>query len=324
MADLRIEDAALTAAQADIPDGGQSPGPVVRTLQGPGHRGGRRRPAGRETAGRAGAARGGARHRRAGPGRAGRSRGDDQCRLHAGRSAAEPSGRGSAVERLRPVPAGPGVRSGARRRRPDQEPGPAALPGRPGSTAGPRARRTAQPEPLAGAGRRRAAGLSRPRSRPPCATPPAPRRRCRQRHHRGRTSSAGSRPKPTRSNARRPLRPRSSRRCRPSRRRCRRARAVLTADVQAASATVTGIHGQAQELHQRYLAAAGKTAAGRRRALGPVGQHRAGPDGPGGGPGAAGHRGGRSLGERAGEDRRSAFRVGEGSRANRLMRSLRC
>jgi hypothetical protein len=36
---------------------------------------------------------------------------------------------------------------------------------------------------------------------------------------------------------------------------------VLTADVQAASATVTAIHAQAQELHQRYLAAAGKTAA---------------------------------------------------------------
>jgi hypothetical protein len=38
--------------------------------------------------------------------------------------------------------------------------------------------------------------------------------------------------------------------------------AVLTDDLQTASATVTGIHGQAQELHQRYLAAASKTAAG--------------------------------------------------------------
>lgn len=38
--------------------------------------------------------------------------------------------------------------------------------------------------------------------------------------------------------------------------------AVLTADVQTASATVDGIHKQAQELHQRYLAAASKTAAG--------------------------------------------------------------
>ena len=37
---------------------------------------------------------------------------------------------------------------------------------------------------------------------------------------------------------------------------------VLNGDLQAASATVSGIHGQAQELHQRYLAAAGKTAAG--------------------------------------------------------------
>lgn len=37
---------------------------------------------------------------------------------------------------------------------------------------------------------------------------------------------------------------------------------VLTADVQSASATVDGIHKQAQELHQRYLAAASKTAAG--------------------------------------------------------------
>jgi hypothetical protein len=37
---------------------------------------------------------------------------------------------------------------------------------------------------------------------------------------------------------------------------------VLTDDLQTASATVTGIHGQAQELHQRYLAAASKTAAG--------------------------------------------------------------
>jgi hypothetical protein len=37
---------------------------------------------------------------------------------------------------------------------------------------------------------------------------------------------------------------------------------VLTGDLQAASATVSGIHGQAQELHQRYLAAAGKTAVG--------------------------------------------------------------
>ena len=36
---------------------------------------------------------------------------------------------------------------------------------------------------------------------------------------------------------------------------------VLTDDLQTASAAVTGIHGQAQELHQRYLAAAGKTAA---------------------------------------------------------------
>jgi hypothetical protein len=37
---------------------------------------------------------------------------------------------------------------------------------------------------------------------------------------------------------------------------------VLSDDLQAASASVTGIQGQAQELHQRYLAAAGKTAAG--------------------------------------------------------------
>jgi len=37
---------------------------------------------------------------------------------------------------------------------------------------------------------------------------------------------------------------------------------ALTGDLQAASASVTGIHGQAQDLHQRYLAAAGKTAAG--------------------------------------------------------------
>jgi hypothetical protein len=37
---------------------------------------------------------------------------------------------------------------------------------------------------------------------------------------------------------------------------------VLTDDLQTASATVNGIHSQAQELHQRYLAAAGKTAAG--------------------------------------------------------------
>jgi hypothetical protein len=37
---------------------------------------------------------------------------------------------------------------------------------------------------------------------------------------------------------------------------------VLTDDLQTASATVTGIHGQAQDLHQRYLAAASKTAAG--------------------------------------------------------------
>jgi hypothetical protein len=36
---------------------------------------------------------------------------------------------------------------------------------------------------------------------------------------------------------------------------------VLTADVQSASATVNGIQKQAQELHQRYLAAASKTAA---------------------------------------------------------------
>jgi hypothetical protein len=37
---------------------------------------------------------------------------------------------------------------------------------------------------------------------------------------------------------------------------------VLTDDLQTAAATVNGIHGQAQELHQRYLAAATKTAAG--------------------------------------------------------------
>jgi hypothetical protein len=37
--------------------------------------------------------------------------------------------------------------------------------------------------------------------------------------------------------------------------------AMLTADLQTASAAVGGIHGQAQELHQRYLAAASKTAA---------------------------------------------------------------
>jgi hypothetical protein len=37
---------------------------------------------------------------------------------------------------------------------------------------------------------------------------------------------------------------------------------VLTDDLQASSAAVSGIHGQAQELHQRYLAAASKTAAG--------------------------------------------------------------
>ena len=36
---------------------------------------------------------------------------------------------------------------------------------------------------------------------------------------------------------------------------------VLTDDLQTASAAVTGIHGQAQDLHQRYLAAASKTAA---------------------------------------------------------------
>jgi hypothetical protein len=37
--------------------------------------------------------------------------------------------------------------------------------------------------------------------------------------------------------------------------------AVLTDDLQAASAAVNGIHGQARELHERYLAAASKTAA---------------------------------------------------------------
>ena len=37
---------------------------------------------------------------------------------------------------------------------------------------------------------------------------------------------------------------------------------ILTDDLQTAAATVNGIHGQAQELHQRYLAAASKTAAG--------------------------------------------------------------
>jgi hypothetical protein len=37
---------------------------------------------------------------------------------------------------------------------------------------------------------------------------------------------------------------------------------TLTDDLQTASATVNGIHGQAQELHQRYLAAASRTAAG--------------------------------------------------------------
>lgn len=37
---------------------------------------------------------------------------------------------------------------------------------------------------------------------------------------------------------------------------------MLTADVQAASAAVNGIHSQAQDLHQRYLATASKTAAG--------------------------------------------------------------
>lgn len=37
---------------------------------------------------------------------------------------------------------------------------------------------------------------------------------------------------------------------------------VLTADIQTANATVTGVQRQAQELHQRYLAAASKTAAG--------------------------------------------------------------
>ena len=37
---------------------------------------------------------------------------------------------------------------------------------------------------------------------------------------------------------------------------------VLTDDLQSASATVNGIHKQAQELHQRYLAAASKTAEG--------------------------------------------------------------
>ena len=37
--------------------------------------------------------------------------------------------------------------------------------------------------------------------------------------------------------------------------------AVLTADLESASATVSGIQRQAQELHQRYLAAAAKTAA---------------------------------------------------------------
>ena len=38
--------------------------------------------------------------------------------------------------------------------------------------------------------------------------------------------------------------------------------ALLTDDLQAASATVNGIHAQAQDLHQRYLAAASRTAAG--------------------------------------------------------------
>ena len=37
--------------------------------------------------------------------------------------------------------------------------------------------------------------------------------------------------------------------------------AVLTADLESASAAVSGIHSQAQDLHQRYLAAAAKTAA---------------------------------------------------------------
>ena len=38
--------------------------------------------------------------------------------------------------------------------------------------------------------------------------------------------------------------------------------AVLTDDLQTAAGTVTSVHSQAQELHQRYLAAADKTAAG--------------------------------------------------------------
>ena len=82
---------------------------------------------------------------------------------------------------------------------------------------------TAEPERPCRAGRRCAAG--RPGHLPARAAEHRQRRRgpAGSRHHRGRTSSAGSRPKPTRSNARRPPRPRSSRRCRPSRRRCHRA-----------------------------------------------------------------------------------------------------
>ena len=52
---------------------------------------------------------------------------------------------------------------------------------------------------------------------------------------------------------------------------------VLTDDLQTASAAVSGIHGQAQELHQRYLAAAGKQprTSARTRACG-IGRSRSG------------------------------------------------
>src|SRR6202034_344451 len=81
----------------DIPDGRQPSRPRRPSAARPGYRGGGRRSAGRETAGRAGAAGGGTRDRRAGPGPAGRSCVADRRRLHAGRSAAEPSGRGGAL-----------------------------------------------------------------------------------------------------------------------------------------------------------------------------------------------------------------------------------
>ena len=216
------------------------------------------------------------------------------------------------MRRLRPVAAAPRLRPGPRRRRADQGPGPPALSGRAGSAAGPRSGESGRSEFLAGPDRPGRAG----------AAGHVPARAAERGQHR--RDAAGGDVALGRSAQRIPGR---SRRAGTPGGPRGRAAAGAADPAGGAAARVAGAEqrpGVGLRGRVRYRPAGAGPArtlpgGGRQDRRGdqaqePVGTDGAGPDGPGGRPGAVRHRGRRPLGRRPGEGRRAARRVGRGAR----------